>query len=224
MSNNLFNPADSINLSGGFESICSERKLLVHCFPDITCIGFCSYQNIVFHPQQILSDTDTWHHLHPLKHTAPACCIPQDHNRHHLQMGSPSDYSQTSEEKMDFSHGVYRTVQHFLSQVLGQVNLQIKTLRWLISYIYIKGSTSHMFPFTCSERIFSLKDLCGVQGSLCELINNFLKAFANLNYKIARSKWTQISSFTAYLRIPNCYDIRKGSIHPCLPKDSQTNK
>lgn len=106
----------------------------------------------------------------------------------------------------------------------GQVNLQIKTLRWLISYIYIKGSTSHMFPFTCSERIFSLKDLCGVQGSLCELTNNFLKAFANMKYKIAGSKWTQISSFTAYLRIPNHYDIWKGSIHPCPPKDSQTNK
>lgn len=139
----------------------------VHYFPQ-WCVstGLCSYQNIIFHPQQILSNTDTWPPL-PLKHTESVHHTPWDHSRHHLQTGrTPSDYFQTSEEKMGFH--ILGSTEHSSPSFLKVWNRLISTEKhcWPASY-------SHIFPFLCFQQIFSLKEVFVGQTTLGELINKF---------------------------------------------------
>ena len=62
-----------------------------------------------------------------------------------------------------------------------------------------------MFPFTCCQQIFSLKELCGVQNPSVNLFIIFLKNLQICN--ISRSKWTQIFKIVLlYLRIPNHHE------------------
>lgn len=141
----------------------------VHYLPQLTCIGLCSYQNILFHPKQILSNTGTWQ-LRPPKHTESACHIPQDHSHRHLQtVRTPSDYLQASEEKMDFKNVLCSlSIPALPFPRFGTGSPPNRNSVDLpVNCIYIKGSTSHMFLFTC------LKELFRVQTALCKLIYNF---------------------------------------------------
>ena len=149
---------------------------LIHYFPDIMCIW------ILLLPEHSFPSP-----ANPFKHRHVTFSPSETHQACVLHPKAPHSSSSANSENptglfpdLRGENGLqcfafYRKFQYFLSQVLGQVNLQIETLCWSVSYIYIKGSTNHMFLFTCSQQIFSLKELCGVQRPPCELIYNFLK-------------------------------------------------
>lgn len=79
-------------------------------FPTTMYIDLHSYQNILFHPQQILSDTDTWQPL-PLRHTESVDHIPRDCSHRHLQRArTPSDHFHTTEVTMALMFWVLQNI------------------------------------------------------------------------------------------------------------------